>query len=419
MWMRKFSLALFLGAAMALMGCGSSDSSSEGSGGTAGSGGAPGGGGAGGAIEPSFQELYDQGLTRYVDEFDPIEPVQKQDGMTTYTFEVPSDPLAEPRGPLCLRGAGFNLQTREGTSDELVIFLQGGGACWDTFCEANTEAGAMPAPGSNAGILDPLFPNNPVADWDVAYLPYCDGSLFAGDVDRILPQSIFDGGEPSQGYQRGLQNLTAALDVTVEVFPSPTRILLTGVSAGAFGTLTALPLVRFYYPDTEIVLFNDSGVGVGNGDDPSFINETLIDGWNARGIVPESCPECTSNGHATRLIEWQLSADDNFTMSALSYSEDGVVADFFFGVDGEVFREQLLEETTRTAEAFPETYKRFIPVGREHTALLAETSSMVGLFAIGGLDETLDGSSVLDFLTAQLDGSETWRDLVDESLLTP
>jgi len=54
----------------------------------------------------------------------------------------------------------------------------------------------------------------------------------------MLRGSLLSGaGAPSMGYQRGLQNLTAALDIAVTEFPSPSRILLTGVSGGAFGTL--------------------------------------------------------------------------------------------------------------------------------------------------------------------------------------
>lgn len=389
----RFVLLAWIGCApVALLGCGSAEGADSTLGG-----------------EGAFQELYDQGLNRYVGMFAPTNEPDAVEGVKTYRFEVPSDLSAEPRGPLCLRGAEYTVDTREGSSDALVIFLQGGGACWDTFCEASTETSSI----SIGGILDPEFPDNPVADWDVAWVPYCDGSIFAGDIDRILPQSITEGGDPSMGYQRGLQNLTAALDVTVNEFPNPSRILLTGVSAGGFGTITALPLVRLYYPDTEIVLFNDSGVGVGNGADPSFINATLIDGWNAGSIIPESCPECTSNGHATRLIEWQLAADDNFTMSALSYNEDSVVADFFFMIGGEAFSDYLLEETTRTHDLFPTRYKRFIPEGAEHTALLTPTSTQAGFLLIGGLDEEIDGTNVLEFLTAQLDASDAWVDLVD------
>lgn len=73
-----------------------------------------------------------------------------------------------------------------------MIFLQGGGACWADFCSAFEETNSLPP----VGILNPSLQGNPVADWDVVYLPYCDGSLFAGDVDRELSDSIVGEGEP-------------------------------------------------------------------------------------------------------------------------------------------------------------------------------------------------------------------------------
>ena len=73
-----------------------------------------------------------------------------------------------------------------------MIFLQGGGACWADFCSAFEETNSLPP----AEILNPSLQGNPVADWDVVYLPYCDGSLFAGDVDRELSDSIVGEGEP-------------------------------------------------------------------------------------------------------------------------------------------------------------------------------------------------------------------------------
>jgi len=393
--MTKFGLASFLGATLVLFGCGSSDSSSDGS--------------------EGFQELYDQGLTRYVGAFDPIDSVPKQGELTTYTFEVPEDPMSEPRGPLCLRGTEYTVDTREGSSDELIIFLQGGGACWADFCSAFEVTNSLPA----SGILDPGLEGNPVADWDVLYLPYCDGSLFAGDVDRVLPSSVLGDGEPgeSEGYQRGLQNLTAALDVGLETFPSPSRILLTGVSGGAFGTIIALPLVRYYYPDTEIIVFNDSGIGIAKEGDPGFVEETLLEGWNADSLIPESCEDCTSNGHVTRFIEWQLEADPNVTMSALSFSEDQVISAFFLMIAPDDFTASLLAETERIAMSFPDRYRRFIPAGAAHTALLRATSEggQPGL-EIGALDSGIGDVTVLDFFTGHVDGTDDWANLVDESL---
>lgn len=414
--MKRTSLALFMGATIALVGCGSSDSSSGGSGGSAGSGGdggAPGTGGAGGGtIDPSFDELYDQGLTKYVDEFDPVDSVTKQEEVTTYTFAVPEDPMAEPRGPLCLRGGEFTIDVRDGSSDELVIYLQGGGGCWEDFCAATEETNSLTV----AGILDPATEGNPIADWDVVYLPYCDGSLFGGDVDRMLPNSLLGDGGPggvSMGYQRGLQNLTAALDVAFERFPDPSRVLLTGVSGGGFGTLFALPLVRFYYPDTEILVFNDSGIGVGREGDAEFIEETLLEGWNATDtFVPASCVDCTSNGHATGVIEWQLEADQEVTMSALTFSADETISAFFAMIPPEQFTASLLAETERITTNYPDRYKRFIPAGGAHTFLLREFTDGEA----GALDTAIGDVTVLDFFTGHIDGTEDWASRIAEGL---
>ena len=162
--MRISHLALVLGVMVALIGCGGdSDGGSAGSGGTAG---------------PSSEEVYDQGLTRYVGEFEPAnEPAADEGGIKTHQFAVPEDLDAEPRGPICLRGTEYTVDTRAGSSDELVIFLQGGGACWEDFCSAFADTNSLRDLGG--GILDPELAGNPVADWDVVYLPYCDGSLFA------------------------------------------------------------------------------------------------------------------------------------------------------------------------------------------------------------------------------------------------
>lgn len=407
--MRVNVLALVLAALLALAGCGE-----DGQTGTAGSGGSGGAGGSGGVEAPSFDELYAQGLAKYAGEFEPANEPEAVEGVKTFQFAVPDDLDADPRGPLCLRGTEYTVDTREGSSDELVIFLQGGGACWEDFCSAFETTNSLPP----SGVLNPDLEGNPVADWDVLYLPYCDGSLFAGDVDRVLPNSILveDGPDESMGYQRGLQNLTAALDIGLVEFPNPSRILLTGVSGGAFGTINALPLVRYYYPETEILVFNDSGVGVAKDGDPDFINETLLDGWNALSLVPESCTDCTSNGHATRLIEWQLAADDNFTLSALSFSADSVISFTFLMVNPADFTTWLLAETERTTMLFEDRYKRFIPEGSAHTTLLREVSEGGGGIQIGALDTEIGGVTVLDWFTAMIDGTEVWDDLVSEGV---
>jgi hypothetical protein len=196
-----------------------------------------------------FDELYEQGLTKYVGMFAPSNDPQAAEGVKTFEFEVPDDPSAGPRGPLCLRGGGYTVDTREGSSDELMIFLQGGGACWEDFCSAFEETNFLPP----SGILNPDLAGNPVADWDVVYLPYCDGSLFAGDVDRILPNSIVVRAE--------LRRAWAGADrISLRRSTSRTRDFRARVRFSdrrerwRIGTITALPLLRYYYPTRDLAL---------------------------------------------------------------------------------------------------------------------------------------------------------------------
>ena len=165
------------------------------------------------------------------------------------------------------------------------------------------------------------------------------------------------------------------------------------------------------------MLFNDSGVGIAKDGEPEFVSETLIAGWNATSLVPASCTECTSNGHVTRLIEWQLAADDDVTMGALSFSEDQVISTFFLMIAPADFTASLLAETERTTMMFEDRYKRFIPVGSAHTTLLRENSDGGGEgLEIGSLETEIDGVDVLEWLTAMIDGTPGWDDLVDPSL---
>ena len=183
------------------------------------------------------------------------------------------------------------------------------------------------------------------------------------------------------------------------------------------GTIVSMPLVRYSYQAPELLVFNDSGVGVAKDGDPGFVNDTLLAGWNASALVPASCPQCTSNGHVTRLIEWQLAADENFTMSALSYSADRVIFFSFLMIPPEDFTTSLLAETGRTTAMFEDRYKRFIPEDTAHTALLNEgLPEDIGGFKIGGLQTAIDGVTVLDWFAAMVDGTDAWDDLVDETL---
>jgi hypothetical protein len=331
------------------------------------------------AVAP-FQELIDQGVARYLGAYTPMS--SETDG------DVVNHSFGAGDGPLCLDGSEFTMATRDKGSDELVIFLQGGGACWPSRCAA-TESADKEIP--KDGLLDPDLANNPVASWNTVYIPYCDGGLHASDAD-----SDSDSDGQTDRFQRGLHNLSASLDVAANTFPSPKRILLAGISAGGFGTVFALPMFRQLYPNVAIDLIDDSGVGVFKPGEPEFVWMRL-DEWNSEAIIPASCESCVgADGHVTDLIKWLLEQDDNLRVSLMSYTQDPVIAVFFVQSGLDVFERELFKELADLEAAYPNRIKSFVRDGVSHTFLLSDTSLTAG------------GVTVLDWVTAMLKGSDDW-----------
>ena len=331
-----------------------------------------------------FAELYRQGVDRYLGVYTPMMSAVSGD-TTTHTFGVGD-------GPLCLDGSAYKMSTRNQGSKDLVIFLEGGGACWSTFCSATESAsGGVP----EAGILDPDLAGNPLAGADVAYFPYCDGSLFTGDVDNEY--SIRAGTE----YQRGLKNLSAGLDVVVNTFPDPERIVLAGNSGGAFGTIFALSLVRKLYPTVPIDVINDSGTGVGKDNDPGFL-AMLFDEWNSGAFLPASiCPDCIASGHMTEYFMWELDRDKNFRLAMLTSKQDFVIGTAFLQIGGPAFETTILRELPMIEAYAHGRMHTWIDDGDTHTYVQRDAAATAG------------GVSVLDWLTGFLNGDEAWTSVSD------
>jgi len=362
------------------------------------------------AATPTQSLATELGLTQYVDAITPIEE-SSQGQVTTYTFDA-------AEGPICMRGDAFRTSVRDlPGSDDLVIFLQGGGACWSEFCLAVTGA---PSGVPSMNVLNTALPENPTKDWDVVYLPYCDGSFFAGDAEH--DDNLNGNGKRTH---RGLANLTAALEVAKMRFPDAKRILLAGSSGGAYGLLLGAPLTRHYYPDAELVVMADSGIGIAKNGDNAFL-QTILDEFDLDRFIPEDCPTCTDNGHITGVVGWFLERDANTRVGLFSSWYDSVLANTFLRVPPEDFADALKAQTDLLEQAFPDRFRRFIVDGVQHTSLLADASGIIGedLNAVelppDALDNLLGGGLEIGGLaTTDIDGVTmgTWLGaLIDNDL---
>ena len=326
-----------------------------------------------------FQELYDQGIDKYLGVFTPTSTSVASPGVTEHVFSGID-------GPICFTGNQFSMFTRDGSSKNVLIFLQGGGFC-DPFACAAVDQGIPLIP---FGILNSNDPQNPVGTFNVGYVPYCDGSGMMGDneVDS-------DGDGENDRFFRGIQNLSASLDVIAQTYPEPEKIVLAGNSAGGFAVHAALPLVRKLYPDVKILIINDAGIGVSS----PGVFPTLFNYWNANAFFPASCADCIgSDGNLTDYHAYQLAEDDNIRMAYTSSKQDSVIT---AALDPMTHELELIEATTELNMAFPTRFQGLIGNGEYHTTIIRDFHRSIG------------STTVSQWIAEMIQEDEDWTTVIE------
>jgi len=321
-----------------------------------------GAGGPRGLNGDAFLELNAAGVDKYLGEFTPVSSTDVGDGWTKHTFDPDGG-----NGPICIAGTPYSVFTRQGNPSRLLIFEQGGGACWQDFYFCNILAEDQEPPAPPVGIWDFDSKDNPFANHSIVYMPYCDGSTFTGDNDVVDANFPFG---PVR-FHRGLRNQSAGMDVAKAMFPQARQITVAGSSAGGVGAAGFSPfLVRFLYGNQiKLTVFNDAGPVVINPDEAAAIAARAAD-WQFGQFFPASCTECNDLGQSTAIIDWRLSNDT--TIREAFYETDGDATNrFFLNVPTQAeYRDLILTEHGILESAFPDRYKRFIVSGDDsHTAL--------------------------------------------------
>ncbi len=200
----------------------------------------------------------------------------------------------EPGGDtICSRGTPFAYWTRPGTVNKLLVYFQGGGACWNAetcsvgigsiFKDAVVDADS---PADGRGVFELENPDNPFKDWYIVYVPYCTGDIHWGDNTVTYPAV---GGSPELTiHHRGFVNGAAVLDWIYENFNAPEFIFTTGCSAGAYASAMFGLYLMDHYRDTGVkgAQLADSGAGVVT---PDWFAQSFSQ-WNVEANLPRWIP---------------------------------------------------------------------------------------------------------------------------------
>jgi Pectinacetylesterase len=171
-------------------------------------------------------------------------------------------PITPGGDAVCARGTPYTFFTRPGDPNHLLIFFEGGGACWnDETCAPGSGLFDESVDGGEAnvysqGIFDPNNPDNPLAGYSAVFVSYCTGD------DHLGTKTV----DYSTGtvQHKGSIDATAALNWTFANYPRPSRVVVAGCSAGAIGSIYYTPTIARRYSRASLTQFGDAGVGVIN-----------------------------------------------------------------------------------------------------------------------------------------------------------
>lgn len=288
----------------------------------------------------------------------------------------------------CVYGDDFfiALKKADTTTQNIMISLQGGGACWPGVIQCKPTADdADVEKASFASQLAEKLPDN----WHQVFIPYCDGSVYMGMAERD-----YDNDAQTDHWHDGLKVSVASLSFVKKQFPEASKIFLTGCSAGGYGTILQLRFLRYLYPQATIYVMNESGPGLFRPDSTTW--ETIKTAWNLDRLIPEDCERC--NG---QLIYWyeEMLKDPKIKIGLYSSFQDEVIGQAFLKLEPQSYESLLMGATNYLHDKYPNQFKRFFIEGNSH--------------CVDDRNYEIKGTKYWDWVLSFLNESQDWVDLLE------
>ena len=223
----------------------------------------------------------------------------------------------------CADGSEFSFWARPADPTKVVLFLEGGGACWDAeTCAFTTEDSTTYTWNVTNedrafwnGIFDRANPDNPFADFTFIFVPYCTGDVHLGNVTREYSPDL-------TVEHNGFVNGTTALTYLEDNYPDATQVVVVGESAGSVAAPVYGGLVADLLADAEVTVFAD---GSGAYPDDPDVNVEVLGQW----AIFETMPDWDVNEGLTAR-DWGI---PRFWIQAGLHNPDIVLARFDFAFD--------------------------------------------------------------------------------------
>jgi hypothetical protein len=171
----------------------------------------------------------------------------------------------------CATGTPYNFHVRHAAADRVMIYFNGGGACWSgETCDTTGSYGREPSyrpfataeagndPRALGGAFDLDNPENPFRDWSQVFVSYCTGDVHLGTGESSYQRQD---GTNFVIHHRGRINAEAALAYLFANFAQPQRVFVAGGSAGAISSPVLAAIVADHYHEAKVIHFAGGGGG--------------------------------------------------------------------------------------------------------------------------------------------------------------
>lgn len=219
-------------------------------------------------VETAIDNLSDQVVTETT-----VSPNVDDTQFTTITPTGAVLYLKKWLRPVCMDNSPYAFFVKRGSVNKLLMYYQGGGACWDQItcglptCKTTVDPNGSDNPNNQhsgfANLLnpeDPFYSDNPFKDWNIVFVSYCSCDIHYGDAEQDYDN--FDPAHPLHVVHNGFHNAKVAEKWAREHFVNPDMVFVTGSSAGAYGAVFNAPLLQKVWPASQFRVLGDAGNGV-------------------------------------------------------------------------------------------------------------------------------------------------------------
>ena len=173
-------------------------------------------------------------------------------------------------GTQCANGTPTGVGVNLGTGPHVVIYMSGGSACLDEECKIGTPSmrkdGGFGAPQMAAcadgkdcdgavtfpakSIFDRSSAVNPFANATYVFISNCAGDYYVGDADHVFPSWT--------AHFHGSRNQRLISAEVAASFPTASRVIVAGGSAGSVGAMLNYWQWVKAFPSKRVDLISDS-----------------------------------------------------------------------------------------------------------------------------------------------------------------